>query len=113
MTKAIRNNSKQKKILFIEANLDGTIGGSHYCLLELVKCLNKDKFKPYVLFFQDNALIPNFEQLCPTIIFDKTKGFIIKNRFPRKYLFISKYKFLLSLLLLCQKGYNFFRYSII
>ena len=101
---------KKKNILFIEANTDGTIGGSHYCLLELIKGLNKSKFKPFVLFYQKNILIPEFERHCPVIILDKTRGLVIKRDFPHLYALVSKIPYLPYFLILFQKTYNFFRY---
>jgi glycosyltransferase involved in cell wall biosynthesis len=62
-----------KRILYIEANKDGTIGGSYYSLLYLLQGLNKNKYEPHVMFFQDNPLIPEFKKLTPyvyTIDFD-------------------------------------------
>ncbi len=108
-----KNIISQKRVLFIEANLDGTIGGSHYCLLELVKYLNQSKYKPFVLFYQENILIPEFKNICPIIILDKTKGLIIKNSFPNLFPLAAKTKLLLYLLLLSQRTYNFFRYYLI
>lgn len=57
----------KKRILYIEANRDGTIGGSYYSLLYLLQGLNKDKYEPHVLFCQDNALIPEFKKVTPYV----------------------------------------------
>ena len=57
-----------KRILYVEQNLDGTIGGSHYCLLDLVKYLDREKYEPLVAFYTDNALRNEFERYCPTYI---------------------------------------------
>lgn len=105
-------NTNSKHILFIEANTDGTIGGSHYCLLELIKGLHKSKFKPFVLFYQKNILIPEFERHCPVIILDKTRGLVIKRDFPHLYSLVSKIPYLPYFLILFQKTYNFFRYHL-
>jgi len=51
----------KKKILFIEQNTDGTIGGSHYCLLYLIDGIDKTKYEPIVLFYENHKLIPDFE----------------------------------------------------
>ena len=106
------NAVNPKHILFIEANTDGTIGGSHYCLLELIKGLNKSKFKPFVLFYQKNILIPEFERHCPVIILDKTRGLVIKRDFPHLYSLVNKLPYLPYFLILFQKTYNFFRYHL-
>jgi len=101
------NPINPKRILFIEANVDGTIGGSHYCLLELVKGLNKNRFKPFILFYQENILIPEFKEFCPVIILDKIKGLVIKRDLPRLYTFVAKIPFLPYFLHLFQQTYNF------
>jgi len=106
------NAVNPKHILFIEANTDGTIGGSHYCLLELIKGLDKSKFKPFVLFYQKNILIPEFKKHYPVIILDKTRGLVIKRDFPQLYALVTKIPYLPSFLILFQKTYNFFRYHL-
>ena len=99
-------NTNSKHILFIEANTDGTIGGSHHSLLLLVKYLDKSKFKPFVLFYQINILIPEFKRHCPVIILDKTKDLVIKKDLPRLHTLASKVPCLLHFLILLQKIYN-------
>lgn len=42
-----------KRILYVEANEDGTVGGSHKVLFDLVTRLS-NAFEPVVLFYQDN-----------------------------------------------------------
>lgn len=101
---------KVKNILFIEGNLDGTIGGSHYCLLEIVKRINRGKFRPLVIFYQENSLIPEFKKVCQVIINDRTRGFVVKRDLPGLYVFIEKRRFLQHLILFYQKTYNFLRY---
>jgi len=68
-TNDIEDKLTIKRILFIEENLDGTIGGSHYCLLELVRGLIKRDSAPVIIFFQNNVLVPEFKKLCPVINF--------------------------------------------
>lgn len=65
----------KKKILFVEQNQDGTVGGSHYCLLYLIKCLNKKKYKPIVMFYEPNAIIGKFaREGCPLVLYKKPLG---------------------------------------
>jgi L-malate glycosyltransferase len=59
-----------KKILYIEANRDGTIGGSYYSLLYLIQGLDKTKYEPHVLFCQDNLLLPLFKEATPHVYVD-------------------------------------------
>ena len=59
---------KKSKILYCESNADGTIGGSHYCLVYLVENLNRAEFTPLVTFYEDHALIPRFSATAETLI---------------------------------------------
>jgi hypothetical protein len=42
-------------VLYVEVNEDGTVGGSHQALYDLVKGLDRERFEPVVLFYQDNS----------------------------------------------------------
>lgn len=55
-------------VLFVEQNIDGTIGGSHYCLLYLIQNLDRTKFKPLTIFYESNPLVPQFKKDSETII---------------------------------------------
>jgi glycosyltransferase involved in cell wall biosynthesis len=46
---------RPQRILYIEANEDGTVGGSHRVLFDLVCNLDRTRYEPVVLFYQDNA----------------------------------------------------------
>lgn len=52
----------KKKILYVDATTDGTIGGSHYCLLYLLQNLDRTRYDPLVLFYEDNVLVPRFKE---------------------------------------------------
>jgi glycosyltransferase involved in cell wall biosynthesis len=67
------------KILYIEANTDNTIGGSHHCLMEMVKNIDCHKYHPNVLFFRNNTLVKEFERICKTHIIQPTSTFNLKN----------------------------------
>lgn len=56
-----------KKILFIESNRDGTVGGSYYSLLSLVQGLDKSKYEPHILFCQDNMLVSEYRKATPHV----------------------------------------------
>ena len=49
------------RVLYVEGNTDGTVGGSFYSLLFLVKGLDKSRYDPIVVFSAANELIPKFE----------------------------------------------------
>lgn len=42
------------RVLLIEVNEDGTVGGSHQCLADLVDRLDRAEWTPRVVFYQDN-----------------------------------------------------------
>jgi glycosyltransferase involved in cell wall biosynthesis len=48
------------RILYVEGNVDGTVGGSFFSLLFLVSGLDRSRFEPVVVFAADNALRPRF-----------------------------------------------------
>ncbi len=56
------------KVLYCESNVDGTIGGSHYCLLYLVENLDRSLFEPIVIFYENHALIPRFQSVAQTVV---------------------------------------------
>lgn len=58
-----------KRILYVEHNTDGTVGGSHVCLLEICRSLDRARFQPVVCFFQRHSLVPAFEQTGADILF--------------------------------------------
>ncbi len=41
-----------------------TIGGSHYCLLDIVKHIDHERYEPLVAFYRDNVLRAEFERYC-------------------------------------------------
>jgi glycosyltransferase involved in cell wall biosynthesis len=55
-------------VLYCESNADGTIGGSHYCLLYLVENLNREDFTPIVTFYEEHALVPRFKGIAETLV---------------------------------------------
>ena len=59
---------RKKRILYIESNRDGTVGGSYYSLFYLVRGLNKDLFQPIVMFYEGNPLIGKFRELAIEVV---------------------------------------------
>ncbi|MCU0621701.1 MAG: glycosyltransferase family 4 protein [Gemmatimonadales bacterium] len=53
----------RRRILLVEVAEDGTVGGSHQCLLDIVTHLDRDRFEPRVLFYQSNPFVPRLEAL--------------------------------------------------
>jgi len=48
-------------VLYVEGNVDGTVGGSYYSLFFLVSGLDRERFEPLVVFAAENGLRPRFE----------------------------------------------------
>jgi glycosyltransferase involved in cell wall biosynthesis len=46
-----------RRILYVESNIDGTVGGSHRALYDVVRNLDRSRFEPIVLFYQENAYV--------------------------------------------------------
>ena len=60
----------KKRILYIEGNTDGTVGGSYFLMYDLVSRLDREKFEPIVGFHRDNYLVERFRALgVETIVF--------------------------------------------
>ncbi len=61
------------RVLYCESNADGTIGGSHYCLLHLVENLDRSQFEPLVVFYDNHALVGRFRAAAETIVMDRSE----------------------------------------
>lgn len=48
------------KVLYCETNVDGTVGGSYFSLLYLVKGLDRRRYEPLVLFYTEHRLLSAF-----------------------------------------------------
>ena len=59
---------RRRRILFVEFNTDGTVGGSHTCLLDLIEHLDREKFESFAFFYQDNSLVGKFSQVATTFV---------------------------------------------
>ncbi len=103
----------QEKILYIESNTDGTVGGSHFSLLFLIEGLNNNVYSPIVLFYQKHRLIPRFQQAgCKVLLaskkkpLDMSKYFLwIKTRFHNELIVLI----LTIPLLIFRKGINYLK----
>jgi len=51
-----------RRILYLEDNTDGTVGGSYFSLLAICRKLDRSKYFPVVVFFRDHTLVPAFRQ---------------------------------------------------
>lgn len=65
-----------RKILYLERNVDGTIGGSYRSLLYLVRLLDKSRYHPIAAFYREHHLIEEYRKsgcavmilTCPPVI---------------------------------------------
>lgn len=84
-----------RTVCFIEANKDGTVGGSHYCLLDLVRNLDPARYRAHVIFFHEHRLIPEFSKAAEVTVLPPPAALRLSN---------SWRKFLLPRL--CQRAVN-------
>lgn len=70
-------------ILFCESNVDGTIGGSYFSLLYLVKGLDRSRFRPTVVFYREHSLLGAFRDAgAETIVWPRGTSFSFGGRAP-------------------------------
>ncbi len=66
------NNKRRKTILYVEANEDGTVGGSYFSLQLLVQCLDKSLYNPIVVLYEDIPLAREmFSELSELVLLDR------------------------------------------
>ncbi|MEO5821016.1 MAG: glycosyltransferase family 4 protein, partial [Vicinamibacteraceae bacterium] len=88
-------------ILYCEGNVDGTVGGSYYSLLFLVKGLDRARYRPLVVFYSEHSLLPAFRDAgIETLVWPRPKPFNFGSR-ARGPLALLR-----PLLLVAQKGLN-------
>lgn len=71
---------KAKKVCYIEANQDGTVGGSHYCLLDLLRHLDSSRFAAHCVFYHEHPLIDAFKEVSEVSVLAKPSGLRIPGR---------------------------------
>ncbi len=60
----MRQKKQKKRILYIEFNRDGTIGGSYFSLLFLIQSIDQCLFEPCAGFYSANDLEGEFRSSC-------------------------------------------------
>jgi glycosyltransferase involved in cell wall biosynthesis len=55
------------RIVFVEGNVDGTIGGSYFSLLFLLEGLDRARFEPIVVFHREHALLDRFRKAAADV----------------------------------------------
>lgn len=84
----------KKKILFYQHV--SHVGGSSWCLLELIKELDRARYEPVVVLRDDGPLATELERISVDVYFQKNMG-IIAQEYRSKYPFFH-FKFLMDLL---------------
>lgn len=92
------------RILYVEQNQDGTVGGSYFSLLYLIRALDRKKYIPLIMFYENNRIMKRFaDENCETIVYEKPMGKIFTPPFP----------FLIIPAKIAQRVYNFVNVSLI
>ncbi len=99
-----------KRILYVEGCRDGTVGGSHSCLFNMVAYIDRKKYYPIVIFYDDHIIARKLRELeVETHIFKKYIPFdvrkLLKSVSPRLVC-------LTPVFLPIQKAINLFFYSL-
>jgi glycosyltransferase involved in cell wall biosynthesis len=93
-----------RRVLYCESNVDGTVGGSHYCLLYLAEALDRTRFEPVVVFYEEHALVPRFRTAgIRTIVLRRPPAFHVS---ALRGSVCRRHKILRGPLLLFQKTVN-------
>lgn len=79
------------RVLYVECNEDGTVGGSHQVLYDFVRRLDRERFEPVVLFYQANPFRDRFEDVGVEVhLYEEIRGVERRRReagqFPAKHL---------------------------
>jgi glycosyltransferase involved in cell wall biosynthesis len=60
------------RVLIVESNQDGTVGGSYQVLFDLAVRIDRAQFEPIALFYQDNAFVGRLrDRGIEVVLFDK------------------------------------------
>lgn len=95
------------RVLYCEGNADGTVGGSYFCLLYLVKGLDRSRYEPMVVFQNEHSLLPEFHEAgIRTVIWPKPTSFTFGDRLSARP---GVPRFIQTAGLAIQRVLNFFR----
>jgi glycosyltransferase involved in cell wall biosynthesis len=100
---------KPRTVLYVERNIDGTIGGSYRSLLYLVRLLPKDQWRPVVAFYRDHHLMDDYRKAgCKVLLLEYPTSVNLLARAGA----LGRVAPLRLLILLLQKALNLVRGSL-
>lgn len=103
MDGAVKSNSPIK-VLYCENNVDGTIGGSYYSLLYLVKNLDRQRYHPIVIFYTEHTLLPAYREAgVETYVWKKARTFTFGGAYHGIWKWLRPIR---PIALVLQKGLN-------
>jgi len=66
--------SRPARVLLVEANEDGTAGGSHQCLFDIARSLDPTRFTPVALFYQNNRFVERLREIgVRTLVWERER----------------------------------------
>src|SRR6266446_1762260 len=69
-----RGVSRPARVLLVEANEDGTAGGSHQCLFDIARSLDPMQFTPVPLFYQNNRFVERLREIgIRTLVWERER----------------------------------------
>ena len=67
------------RVLYVEGNVDGTVGGSYFLMLDLVRSLDRSRYEPLVVFHRSNYLEDSFRECgADVVVLPKQEPFVFK-----------------------------------
>jgi glycosyltransferase involved in cell wall biosynthesis len=73
LRRSVEPDRRPVRVLIIESNADGTVGGSHQALFDLAVRLDRARFEPVVLFNQDNPFVGRLrDRGVEVVLFEET-----------------------------------------
>ena len=80
-TGSSRPGGRPMRTLHVEVNEDGTVGGSHRALSDLVSTMDRSRYEPVVLYYQSNEYVERLRgHGLEVITFDDTREMELRKR---------------------------------
>lgn len=71
------------RILYLEGNYDGTVGGSYFSLLYLLENLDRSRFAPHLVLRTETPLLPRFKAAADVTILARPPAFQFRRALRR------------------------------